>query len=282
MSGYAGEIVLQENLKVLRLPTILHEYDACSRTATENSNSYVDFLSTLTTLEVEERATKRIKRRLSEAQFPALKTLDTFDMNKAPTLSSHLVRELAACKFISQSENVILIGNSGTGKTHFATAIAIEACRSNFKVRFSTVCKLVTELLEAREEYRLKQLMDRYKRYDLLVLDELGYVPFTKPGAELLFQVLAERHERKATIITTNLPFPKWTDVFGDATLTGALLDRVTHHCHILEFNWASIRFQESSQKHKPNTKVSKNQTANKDKENKRTLPEETQTKKGK
>ncbi len=270
MSGYAGEMVLKENLKALRLPTILREYDSSSRAALESDGSYLDFLSTLTTLEVQERATKRIKRRISEAQFPALKTLDTFDMNKAPGLSSHLVRELVECKFITQAENVILIGKSGTGKTHFATALAIEACRSNFKVRFSTACKLVTELLEAREEYRLKLLIERLKRYDLLVLDELGYVPFSKPGAELLFQILAERHERKATIMTTNLPFPKWTDVLGDATLTAALLDRITHHCHIVEFNWASIRFQESSQKHTLTTQVSGKQSVKEGKENKK------------
>jgi DNA replication protein DnaC len=250
MSEYAVEMVLQENLKELRLPTILQEYTASSRAATENGNSYIDFLSGLTTLEVQERAIKRIRRRISEAQFPVIKTLDTFDLNRAPSLSPHLVRELADCKFIGDTENVIIIGNSGTGKTHFATAIGIEACRKNYRVRFSTACQLVTDLQEAREDYRLKKLMDRMKRYDVLIVDELGYVPFSKPGAELLFQVLAERHEQKSNIITTNLAFPHWTDVFGDANLTAALLDRITHHCHILEFDWTSIRLQESQQKH--------------------------------
>jgi DNA replication protein DnaC len=281
MSVYAGEMVLRENLKTLRLPTILREYDACTRAAKENNSSYIDFLSALTTLEVQERATKRIRRRISEAQFPSLKTIDTFDINKAPTLSSHLVRELVECQFIGEAENVILIGKSGTGKTHFAIALAIEACRRNFKVRFSTACKLVTELLEAREEYRLKQLLERLKRYDLLVLDELGYVPFTKSGAELLFQILAERYERNATIITTNLPFPEWTDVFGDATLTAALLDRITHHCHIVEFNWASVRFQESSQKHIQNPEVVKKQSTKQIKEKEKEV-ENAKVKKGK
>jgi len=279
MSSYAGEMVLKENLKALRLPAMLREYHASSRAAKESGSSYVEYLSTLATLEVQERAARRIKRRISEAQFPALKTLDTFDMNKAPGLSSHLVRDLTGCEFIKQAENVILIGKSGTGKTHFATAVAIEACRSNFKVRFSTACKLVTELLEARDELRLKQLIERLKRYDLLVLDELGYVPFTKPGAELLFQILAERHEQKSTIITTNLSFPKWTDVFGDATLTAALLDRITHHCHIVEFNWNSIRFQESSQKHTANVTASDKESVKKDKKNKQA---ETEADKGK
>ncbi|HKI70073.1 MAG TPA: ATP-binding protein, partial [Verrucomicrobiae bacterium] len=169
MNDYAGEMVLQDNLKVLRLPTMLREYVACSRAAIENNSSHVDFLRTLTTVEVQERATKRIRQRISEAQFPALKTLDTFAMNKAPGLNSHIVRELAESKFIGLAENVILIGKSGTGKTHFATAIAIEACRRNYRVRFSTACKLVTDLLEAREDYRLKQLMERLKRFDLLV-----------------------------------------------------------------------------------------------------------------
>jgi DNA replication protein DnaC len=231
MSAYSSEIVLKENLHALRLPTILREYDACSRTAIENKSSYIDFLSDLTTLEVNERAARRIKRRISEAQFPALKTLDSFDMNKAPGLSAHLVRELGECKYVDAAENVILVGKSGTGKTHFSIGLAIEACRKNFKVRFHTACQLVTELVEARDEYRLKQLTDRLKRYDLLVLDELGYVPFSKAGAELLFQVLADRYEHHSTIITTNLPFPQWVEVFGAATLTGALLDRITHHC---------------------------------------------------
>lgn len=261
MSAYSSEIVLKENLRALRLPTVLREYDACSRAALENKNSYIDFLSELMTLEVNERAARRIKRRISEAQFPALKTLESFDMNKAPALSSHRVRELAGCKYIHEGENLILIGKSGTGKTHFSTALAIEACRKNFKVRFYTACQLVTELLEARDEYRLKQLTDRLKRYELLVLDELGYVPFSKVGAELLFQVLADRYEQHSTIITTNLAFPQWVEVFGTAALTGALLDRITHHCHILEFNWTSVRFWESTasrQKHANQTSPGK------------------------
>jgi DNA replication protein DnaC len=265
MSEYAGEMVLKENLKELRLPTILHEYTASSRAAVENGSSYIDFLSGLTTLEVQERAIKRIRRRISEAQFPVIKTLDTFDLNRAPSLSSHLVRELADCKFIGDAENVIIIGKSGTGKTHFATALGIEACRKNYRVRFSTASKLVTDLREAREEYRLKKLMDRMN-------DELGYVPFSKPGAELLFQVLAERHEQKSNIITSNLAFPKWTDVFGDATLTAALLDRLTHHCHILEFDWTSIRLQESQQKHMSGIEeVTKSHSAKKNKDGQKT-----------
>jgi len=266
MNEYVDEIVLKENLKALCLPTILREYVACGRAAKENGGSYLAFLSMLTTLEVQERTTKRIRRRISEAQFPALKSLDSFEMNKAPNLNSHLVGELAECRFVEQAENVILLGKSGTGKTHFATALAIEACRKNYRVRFYTACKLVTELLEARESYRLKQLMERLKRFDLLLLDELGYVPFSKSGAELLFQVLAERYEHKATIITTNLSFPRWTDVFGDATITAALLDRITHHCHIMEFNWTSVRFQESSQRHKANIEMKKNKTTKPDK----------------
>jgi DNA replication protein DnaC len=269
MSSYSSEMVLKENLRALRLPTILREYDACQRAAVEDGSSYVDFLSTLTTLEVQERITKRIKRRISEAQFPALKPLESFEMSKAPGLSAHLVRELAQGKYIDQQQNLILLGKSGSGKTHFATALAICACRSNYRVRFYTACNLVTELLEAREEYRLKQLMDRLNRYDLLVLDELGYVPFTKPGAELLFQILSERYERCSTIITTNLPFPDWVEIFGGATLTGALLDRITHHCRILEFNWASIRFQESIEQHHAQ-KESKKDSKKEDKKGKK------------
>lgn len=247
-SSAAAEMVLKENLRHLRLPAMLREYQAYSRSAAEQGSSYIDYLGSLTTLEVAERTNRRIKRRISEAQFPALKPLESFDTSKAPALSAHLVGQLSTCSWIDNGHNVIILGKSGTGKTHFATALAIEACRANYKVRFYTACNLVTELLEMREDYRLKQLMNRLNRYDLLVLDELGYVPFDKKGAELLFQVLSGRYERSSTIITTNLPFPDWVEVFGAATLTGALLDRITHRCQILEFNWSSIRFAESIQ----------------------------------
>lgn len=252
-SSASAEMVLKENLRSLRLPTILREYQALSRRAIESGDSYIDYLSSLTTLEVSERAERRIKRRISEAQFPALKPLESFDSQKAPGLSAHLIRDLGSCGYIGKGHNVIILGKSGTGKTHFATALAIEACRANYKVRFYTACNLVTELLEMREEYRLKQFMNRLKRYELLIVDELGYVPFDKTGAELLFQVLSERHERNSTIITTNLPFQDWVEVFGAATLTGALLDRITHRCRILEFNWPSIRFAESIQNREGN-----------------------------
>lgn len=247
-SADTSVMILSENLRELRLPTILREYEAASRCAIEAGHSYIEYLSGLTGLELSERRARRIKRRISEAQFPALKPLESFDVAKAPSLSAHRVRELVSGKYLEKGDNIIILGKSGTGKTHFATALAIEACRANYKVRFYTAGNLVTELLEMRDEYRLRLFLSRLRRYDLLVLDELGYVPFSKVGAELLFQVLSDRYERSSTIITTNLPFPEWVEVFGSATLTGALLDRITHHCHILEFNWPSIRFAESLQ----------------------------------
>lgn len=247
-SADTSVMILSENLRELRLPTILREYEAASRSAIEAGHSYIEYLSGLTGLELSERRARRIKRRISEAQFPALKPLESFDVAKAPSLSAHRVRELVSGKYLEKGDNIIILGKSGTGKTHFATALAIEACRANYKARFYTAGNLVTELLEMRDEYRLRQFLNRLRRYDLLVLDELGYVPFSKVGAELLFQVLSDRYERSSTIITTNLPFPEWVEVFGSATLTGALLDRITHHCHILEFNWPSIRFAESLQ----------------------------------
>lgn len=251
---HALEMVLKTDLKSLRLPTMLREYPSCNREALEKNNSYIEFLATLTALEVKERGIKRINRRISEAHFPVLKTVDTFDMEKAPGLNRHLLMDLTDVHYVANCENIIFVGKSGTGKTHLATGLGIEACRQNYRVRFYTACKLVTELVEARDEYRLKQFMERLKRFDILVLDELGYVPFVKAGAELLFQVLADRHEFRSTIITTNLPFQKWVDVFGDAVLTAALLDRITHHCSIFECNWQSFRFQESSLKRKKQT----------------------------
>ena len=156
------------------------------------------------------------------------------------------MKELSGGQYIRQPRNIILLGRSGTGKTHLATGLAVEACKEGVRTRFVTCSGLVNELMESREEKRLSRVVNRYAGYDLLILDELGYVPFSKEGAELLFQVLAERHERKAVIITTNLGFADWTKVFGDATLTAALLDRVTHRAYIINFTWESHRLKET------------------------------------
>ena len=171
---------------------------------------------------------------------------ETFDLNAVPDLDIRLFRELCSCGYIKERRNIIFLGRSGTGKTHMATGLGIEACKSNYSIRFISCYGLVNELIEARQDRELRRLFQRYARYDLLILDELGYIPFSKEGSELLFQVLAERNEKGANIITTNLGFADWTQVFSDATMTAALLDRLTHNAHIIHCMWESYRLKQS------------------------------------
>jgi len=240
------EMVLTDNLQTLKLSHMLRHLDPQLRQAREQSLDYGDFLLSLTELELEGRAENRLKRRLREAKFPLLKTLEMFDYHAAPGLDRRLLHQLASGEYVSQQRNVIFLGKSGTGKTHLATGLGVEACRQGISTRFVTGCGLANELLEARQGLALSRIIKRYARYGLLILDELGYVPFSKEGAELLFQVLAERHERGSVIITSNLGFADWTQVFGEPTLTAALLDRLTHKAHIITCDWESFRLQES------------------------------------
>lgn len=186
------------------------------------------------------------KRRLQEAKFPLLKPLETFSFESAPQLDVRLIKELSTCQYIKRGRNVILMGRSGTGKTHLSTALGMEACRQGIRVRFVSGCGLANELVEARDEKNLARVLKRYAGYGLLIVDELGYVPFSREGAELLFQVMAERHEKKSVIITTNLGFGDWTQIFGDATLTAALLDRLTHRAYVINCVWESYRLKDT------------------------------------
>ncbi len=240
---------LKANLKELKLSTMAGGVEAYLRQARESGIGYEQFLVDLTTEELQARSENRLKRRLREAKFPLIKPAETFDLTATPALDIRLFKELAGCEFIREQRNIIFLGNSGTGKTHMATAIGIEACKNNYRTRFTTCYGLVNELIEAREEKELQRLLQRYSRYDLLILDELGYVPFSKEGGELLFQILAERHERGAVIITTNLGFADWTQVFGDAVMTAALLDRLTHKANIINCTWDSYRLKQSLRK---------------------------------
>jgi DNA replication protein DnaC len=240
------EIVLRQNLKALKLSTMFSRLEEHIRQASETHESYEEFLLGLTDIELQVRAENRLKRRLKDARFPLMKTLDTFEFEKAVGLDARQMKQLCTGEYIRQSHNVIFLGNSGTGKTHLATSLGIEACKQGFRTRFVTGCGLVNELVEAQEEHVLSRLLKRYANYDLLILDELGYVPFSKIGAELLFQVLAERHERKSVIVTTNLGFADWTQIFGQANLTAALLDRLTHRAEILTCSWSSYRLQDT------------------------------------
>jgi DNA replication protein DnaC len=237
---------LQANLKALNLTHMARNMEGALRQARESGIGYDEFLIGLTAAELQARADSRLARRTREAKFPLVKTLETFDAAAAPELDIRLLRDLAGSGYIQERRNVIFLGRSGTGKTHMATALGIEACKNNFRSRFVTCYGLVNELIEARQERALQRLIQKYVRYDLLILDELGYIPFTKEGSELLFQVLAERHERGSVMITTNLGFADWTQVFGDAAMTAALLDRLTHKAHIINCPWESYRLKQS------------------------------------
>jgi DNA replication protein DnaC len=239
-------IELQANLKALNLSCMARNLDGSLRQAKESGIGYDEFLIELTVAELQARAQNSLDRRIREAKFPLLKSMESFDLSAVPELDIRLFRELAEGGYIRERRNVIFLGRSGAGKTHMATALGIEACKNKFRTRFVSCYGLVNELIEARQEKALQRLIQRYIRYDLLILDELGYIPFSKEGSELLFQVLAERHEKGSVMITSNLGFADWTKVFGDPVMTAALLDRLTHKAHIISCNWDSYRLKQS------------------------------------
>ena len=237
-------ILLEHYLKKLRLPTMLREYDSLATVCRGDRSDYPTYLLRLVERELLDRERKAAERRVKEARFPVVKTLDTFDFCTQPSINESLVRELMGGEYIDNRENILLIGNSGTGKTHLACALAFAACAQGRRVRFFTVTGLVTELLECREEKKLQRLHKQLERFHLIVLDELGYVPFSKVGAELLFEVVSRSYERNSLIVSTNLPFENWPEVLGSERLTGALLDRLTHRIHIIEANGESYRLK--------------------------------------
>lgn len=242
-------VLLKHHLKQLKLPTMQGECDKVAQRCAAENVDHLAFLSQLCELELIERERKAAERRLKAAQFPNHKTLESFDFTAQPAVNKPLVLELVKGDYLDRRENLLLVGNSGTGKTHLATALGIAACQQGHKVRFHRVTELVTLLLEAREDKELTRFKRQLSRLDLLILDELGYVPATKAGAELLFDVIAMAYERLSVIVTTNLPFENWTEVLGSERLTGAALDRLTHRCHILETRGDSYRLQDAKRR---------------------------------
>lgn len=240
------QVLLEHHLKQLRLPTFLREYDKVARQCAADSVDYPRYLLRMTELELLDRERRATERRIHQARFPVVKSLDSFHFLAIPTLNKSLVLELARCEFLERRENVLLLGNSGTGKTHLALALGLVACQRGHRVRFTTAAALVHELIEAQDERRLRRYQKQMASYELLIVDELGFVPLSKTGAELLFEVFSQRYERSSTLVTSNLPFQEWTEVLGSERLTGALLDRLTHHVHILEMNGESYRLKES------------------------------------
>jgi DNA replication protein DnaC len=242
----APQILLNHRLKSLRLPTVLREYGKLAKQAAAEGLDHVQFLARLIELEMIDRERRMIERRIKAAKFPAVKSLDSFDFKAIPALNKMQVLELARCEWVERRENVIALGPSGTGKTHIALGLGLSACQKGLSVGFVTAAALVHELMEARDERRLLRLQKQMASHKLLIIDELGFVPLSKTGAELLFELISQRYERGATLITSNLPFDEWTETFGSERLTGALLDRLTHHVNILEMNGESYRLGQS------------------------------------
>lgn len=246
--------VVREHCKALRLPTIA---DSCERIAEEairERHTHMHYLDALLEAELQEREARAVLRRLREAHLPRVKTLEEFDFAKAACLSPAQIMGLAAGDYLERHEPVLFLGDCGTGKTHLATGLCVAACQQRRKVRFATASGLVNELLEAQHANQLGRALARWARYDLVCVDELGYIPLAELGAELLFQVISERAEKASVVITTNLPFSEWTKVFTNARLCKALLDRLTDRAHIIETGSELFRFRRTLEKHRTQT----------------------------
>jgi DNA replication protein DnaC len=246
MSTEVPEILLSHYLKTLKLPTFQREYQKLARQCATEGVDHVGYLTRLSEQEMIERDRRKVERRIKAAKFPVVKSLDSFDFAAIPKLNKMQVLELARCEWIERRENVIALGPSGTGKTHVALGLGLAACQKGMSVGFTTAAALVSEMMEARDERRLLRFQKQMAAYQLLIIDELGFVPLSKTGAELLFELISQRYERGATLITSNLPFDEWTETLGSERLTGALLDRITHHVNILEMNGDSYRLAQS------------------------------------
>jgi len=250
------QVLLAHHLKSLKLPTFAREYEKVAFECVREQVDHPRYLLRLCELERIDRDRRNMERRIRQARFPQTKSLDTFDFKAIPSLNKSLVLELVRCEWIERRENCIALGPAGTGKTHTALALGLAACQKNHSVLFVTAAALVHELMEASDERRLRALQKQLARVDLLIIDELGYVPFTAVGSELLFEVISRRYENGATLVTSNLPFDEWTSVFGSERLTGALLDRLTHHVHILEMNGESYRLATSKKRARKNSPI--------------------------
>lgn len=243
------QVLLEHYRKQLKLPTMLREYVKLAEQCAKEGVDFQRFLLRLVEEEMLDRDRRATERRIQAARFSVVKSLETFDYLAIPSLNKKLVLELARCEWVGRRENVWCLGNSGTGKTPIGLALGLAACQRGLRVGFTTAAVLVNELLEARDEKRLLRFQKHLLRQELLIVDELGFVPLSKAGAEMLFEVFSQRYERGSTLVTSNLPFAEWTEVLGWERLTGALLDRLTHHVPILEMNGDSYRLKSSKPK---------------------------------
>lgn len=249
------EAGIRQHCKVLRLPTLGSEFGRMAEEAIRNKQSHLGYLEALLAAEVDDREHRTIQRRITEAHLPRVKTLEEFDFSQSPQVSAPQIGDLAAGGYIGRAEPIVLIGDCGTGKTHLATGLCVAACRQRKRVRFTTAAGLVNELVEAHQQNQLRRALSRWHRYEVVAIDEVGYLPLAEVGAEFLFQVIADRTERAALILTTNLPFSEWTQVFANARLCKAVVDRVTDRAHIIETGRESYRFRRTAESRQKNKK---------------------------
>src|SRR5271163_2453615 len=242
---------VRQHCKTVRTPAIAANFIPLAEQAAKEQHSHIRYLEALLAMECEERDRHAIANRIRDAQLPRLKTLEDFDFSKAPQIPAAKIRELAEGGYIARSEPVVLIGDCGTGKSHLATGLCLAACRQKRRVRFTTAAALVNELVEAKQNNQVRRLMTRWQKYELIAVDEVGYVPLADIGAEFLFQVISDRAERAAIIVTTNLPLSEWTTVFPNPRLCKALLDRITDRAHMIETGTESFRFRRTLERSK-------------------------------
>jgi len=245
------EASIKQHCKVLRMPGVASQFVSLAEQAVKENQNHYGYLEALLAAEIEERERNTVERRIREAHLPRVKTLDEFDFSQCPQVNAAQLRELAEGGYIERAEPVLFIGECGTGKTHLLTGLCVAACRQKRRVRFTTAAALVNDLVEAKHTLQLRRVLARWARYEVIGIDEVGYVPMADVGAEFLFQVIAERAEKAAVILTTNLPFSEWTQVIPNARLCKALLDRITDRAHILETGTESYRFRRTVNKQK-------------------------------
>jgi DNA replication protein DnaC len=245
-------LLMETYLKKLRLPSVAQHYRKLASQAAQSNLTHEQFLLALLEQQIQSQEENTRKARIKQARFPMPKTLEQFNFSALPNLNKALILKLAQGEYLSKAENIVLAGNSGTGKSHIAIALGMAACAQAKRVAFYTAADLVNALLEANAEYRLSRLEHKLQSLDLLIVDELGYLALDEKGVKLLFNVFNNRYERKSTMVTTNLPFKQWESVFQDTAMTVALVDRLTHHCHIIEMNGDSYRFKQSLKEKAP------------------------------
>ena len=241
---------LAADLKTLCLSTIAAQWRPLAEQATRQRQAPADYLAQLAHLEVTGRRERRIQRRMQDARFPMLKTLDAFSFDAQPDLGRDAVLQVFGCGFVAEAANVVLVGGVGTGKTHLAIALGMACCQHDDRVRFVTAAELVTLLVDAQQQGRLQRKLAQLARFDVVILDELGYVPSDKAGADLLFGFISQRYERRSLVVTTNLPFARWSEVFLDATAAAAVIDRIVHHATVLTTAGDSYRLKVATRNH--------------------------------